>query len=560
MLSRGPGAAAPPVTTADIVIVGGGTAGCVLASRLSEDPRRRVVLLEAGPDVGIATPPDIIDVFPRAYANPAYFWPDISARTTAQGSSQPFTQARLLGGGSSVMGMWALRGLADDFDGWVAVGARGWSFAEVLPYFRKLEHDFDYGGPLHGTDGPISIRRIDRSLWPTFTNALVAAAESRGYGFRPDLNASDADGTFPLPLSADDAGRASSVRYLDASVRRRSNLVIMANCIVDKVLFDGRRATGIAFHQEGHEPSVIDAARVVVTGGAIHSPRLLMQSGVGPAADLAALGLDVIANAPGVGQNLQNHVFLHLGCIVKPLARHSAELPHYITSCVRLSSGEEGAPASDLMFGFITRPGAHRFGNRVALIGVHLYAPLSRGRIGLRRTADGLQPEIDFRLLDHASDCRRLAIAAQIAADLLRDPGVADLAREPFIVPPHAPVRALNAPGFKSVLYNWGLAAAAALPAPALRAGLKMVLGADMLLAGLNAGEVGERALASAMPMFHLAGTCALGSVLDPDTSVRGVERLYVADASAMPVVPRANTNIPTIMLAERAADLIGHA
>ncbi|MEH2474462.1 5-(hydroxymethyl)furfural/furfural oxidase [Nitrobacteraceae bacterium AZCC 2161] len=539
--------------TADILIVGGGAAGCVLASRLSEQPSRRVVLIEAGPDVGVATPPDIRDIFPRAYANPKYFWPHMMARMVPRAAARPFTQARLLGGGSSVMGMWALRGLADDFDGW---GLQGWSFPDVLPYFRKLERDLDIADSKHGNDGPIPIHRIDPGLWSPFTRALVEAGLSAGYHRGSDMNGSDADGIYALPLSADRDGRASSLRYLDETVRRRDNLSIGANCTVEGLQFEGTRATGVRCRSSEGAEIRIAARQTILACGAIHSPALLLRSGVGPSAALKALGIDVIADNPAVGRNLQNHVFLHLGCFIRPAARQATTLPNYITTCLRLSSGEHGARSADLMLGFIARPGAHRLGNRMGMVGVHLYAPASRGQVTLRRDISGLKPDIDFCLLQDDSDRRRLTKATLIARDLLSDPRVADLSSDVFMLPARAPIRLLNAPGPWSVAANWGLAAVATLPAPARRAAIRAALGHDALLSS-DDDSLSDRVLASAAPMFHVAGSCAMGAALNADLTVRGIQNLYVADASAMPTVPRANTNIPTIMLAERAADMI---
>jgi 5-(hydroxymethyl)furfural/furfural oxidase len=544
---------------ADVLIVGGGSAGCVLAARLSEDPALRVLLVEAGPDYRDTPPADIADLFPRAYANPAYFMahPDV-AMTSAQ-DRRAFTQARLLGGGSAVMGMWALRGLAGDYDGWAANGATGWSFADCLPAFRRLETDLDMDGPLHGKGGPIPILRVPCAVWPGFARAILAAALARGITRRADLNGEDGDGLYPLPISADDQGRGASTRYLDAGTRARPNLRILDRTEIDRLTLDpGRTVTGALGRGQGNAPVTIRAGRTILAAGAIGTPVLLQRSGLGPGAMLQAAGIDVIADLPQIGANLQNHVFLHLAGFVPRAQRQPRNLRSYVTSVIRLTSSAADAPASDLMLSVISRPGVHPGGASVAMLGVHLNAPKSRGTVGLRRTAQGgLAPDIDFRLLTDPCDRSRLVEAAGIGRDLLAALGKAGQIHDPFVVPATAPIRALNAPGPGAALRTAGLAAIAALPSPLRRAALGRLLPGVAFMGGLDPAEFASRVLGSALPMFHVAGSCAIGTVLDPGLRVLGVGGLYVADASAMPRLPRGNTNIPTVMLAERGADLI---
>lgn len=542
---------------ADIMIVGGGTAGCVLASRLSENPRRRVTLLEAGRDFGTREPPDIRDVFPRSYANPDYFSRDILASISSVDDVRQFDQARLLGGGSSVMGMWALRGLAADFDGWSQSGAAGWSYLDLLPCFRRLERDHDFAGERHGRDGPIGVRRVPPDLWPPFAQAMSRAGRARGFAARADMNASDEDGFFPLPISADERGRASATRYLDATVRARPNLRIRSDVTVERIVFDGdRNATGVEARTAGGR-ILIGARAVVLSAGAISSPVLLLRSGIGSGDELAASGIDLVHHLPKVGQDLQNHAFLHFAGFVRPSQRQPTSLLNYVTSCLRFSSGAKGAPPSDMMLSFIGRPGIHAGGNALGMVGVHLYAPASRGRVGIVRKADDVFPVVDFRLLSDPLDHERLSSALRLAAGLMKDCEDAGVVRNTFLVPPEAPIRAFNAPKLSAHVRTAGLGLLGSMPRTLQRHVLRSVVGSAIFLDEMRDETWDDHVKAAALPMFHVAGTCGIGRVVNPDLSVKGVNRLFVADASVMPTVTRSNTFLPTVAIAERAAELI---
>jgi 5-(hydroxymethyl)furfural/furfural oxidase len=539
----------------DVLIVGGGAAGCVLAARLSEDPRRRVLLIEAGIDTLPGTEPaDIRDSYPRAYSNPGYFWPRLTARGSVGSSEAAYLQARIVGGGSSVMGLWALRGMPCDYDAWREAGALGWGWADVVPSFRRLERDFDCTGPLHGSDGPIPIKRHCRDVWPGFARGLLAAATRRGLDYREDINGDFGDGVFPVPVTCDAGGRVSAAMgYLTADVRRRPNLTVLTSTVVRRLLFREGRAVGVQTERDG---VTARAGEIILSAGAIHSPTLLLRSGVGPADELSALGIVPVADVPGVGRSLQNHCVINLATPLVAAARQSPGLRTYGLACARVTSGDPDGGPGDLLLQFIAKTGDHPLGDRLGVVGAALYRPLSRGSVRLASGDPAMPPVVDFRLLDHASDRSRLAVAVGLCLTLLGDTAVCPLRGDVFAVMPNSFVRRLNQPGWSNDAMSAALALLVDTPSRLRRAVLA------------QAGQVFPEPLSSispedllqfATPIFHPAGTCAMGrpenplAVVDPDCRVRGVEGLRVVDASVMPLLPAGNTCLPTMMIAEHA-------
>jgi choline dehydrogenase-like flavoprotein len=547
------------VVSCDVAIIGGGTAGSVVASRLTENPRLRIVLIEAGRDVSPENiPDDIADLYPRAYANPAYFWPDLKAEPRHGVPPRAFSQARVIGGGSSIMGMWALRGMARDYDAWQAAGANGWSFADVLPYFKKLEQDMDFGGERHGSSGLVPISRIPFERWPGFNAKFADALSRRGLRHCPDLNGTDDDAIYPIPKTVTMTARASTAAcYLASNVRARPNLKIETDAYVETILFDKTDVCGAHVQRADGSTFTVSTKQIVVCSGAIHSPALLMRSGLGPAEELGRHGIEPIVENSDIGQHLQNHVFVHFGGFVSPQERQAPEQRSYAISGARISSRYKDSVPGDLFLSFTGRTGYRRLGNRIATIGAHLYAPLSRGNVTLQSSDVRQAPAVAFNLLSNPSDIARLLICARLARDLITDDGMGKVLTEAFLMPPNPPVQHFNAPGIRSLMLNFAIAGVAGLPSRVRSQILSSMFGRDRLLQNICETEFDDRVIASIVPMFHPTSSCSIGKVVDSRLRVLKVNGLRIADASIMPIIPRANTNLPTIMIAERAADMI---
>jgi 5-(hydroxymethyl)furfural/furfural oxidase len=557
----------------DHLILGGGSAGCVLAARLTEDPNRTVTLVEAGRNISEDDVPDAVrSRYPgRAYLDTSNIWTSLTAMMGyARSNSTPrpsrrYEQAKLLGGGSAINALMANRGAPSDYAEWVSLGAAGWGWEECLPYFRKIETDRDFQGPLHGTDGPLTIRRISDVQISPFVERVMKTLDIRGHPIRPDQNGIWQDGTFRGTIAVSDKGERlpTSIAYLTPDVRKRPNLKIITDSVATRILFEGNRAVGAEI--EGRYTGMIAAREVIVASGAIHSPALLLRSGVGPGDELSALGIPVFASRSGVGRNLMEHPSIAVAAFLPPQMRVRDKGEHHEQAIWRFSSGLDGTPAGDMHAAILSRSGWHSVGLRMGGLFFWVNKSYSRGNLRLSSRDPNVEPEVDFRMLSDERDLERLKSALRLGAQTLLDPSM-DGARGTVFPASYSPrVAKVAVPGRWNAVQRSALSAMLDIAGPfrdalvhsAVTLGTTMdgLLSDDAALAEFVRQHVGGT--------WHPSGTCRMGAANDPlavtspSGEVYGTEGLRVCDASLMPSIPCANTNIPTIMIAERIADII---
>jgi choline dehydrogenase-like flavoprotein len=514
----------------DYLIVGGGSAGCALAARLSEDPTSAVLLLEAGPRDSHP-----LHHVPAGYIllSPRYTWGYSSTPQRHAGNrSIELQQGKVLGGGSSVNAMVVTRGTPRDYDAWAETfGCRGWAYHDVLPYFIHSESNANFTNEFHGTGGPLGVSRV---VPHPLTEAFVRATEQAGIPHNPDFNGPQLAGSGFYQASIRNGRRSSaSVAYLRPALRR-PNLTVRTGVTVHRLALESGRAVGVQIAEGGRLTTIRAVREVIVTAGAVGSPKLLLLSGIGPGAELHRLGIPCVLDLPGVGHNLQDHARVDLHYELN--GPHS--LDRYKTRSARVllalqyllfrrgvgaSNNLDGGgfwwsdrsdPDPNIQF-FLVPVGAGVPYSHGCSMNFYELRPRSRGSVRLR-SADPLEhPLIDPNYFAETRDLDRTVAGIEVCRSIMGQPAMAPLIRREYLPGPH-----LSRPE-----------------------------------------ELARYAREIVGTGYHLAGSCRMGvdqeAVVTPELRVRGIAGLRICDSSVMPTLISGNTNAPAIMIAEKAADLI---